>query len=152
MFSFLFIIGFVLVYIHSIGIQSKAFVKGKMFTISQLSQQDEFKLQEPARGELAVKKNSTTYLASMIMLYWINKFFSIGWTDFQTFPIIYFIRSFFTNRFCIYSGFELFTLVLIHTSPISMLKIKGKNKLLRQMFGIYSTYILFESEKYITHQ
>ena len=97
-----------------------------------------------------LKKNSTTYLASMIMLYWINKFFSIGWTDFQTFPIIYFIRSFFTNRFSIYSGFELFTLVLIHTSPISMLKIK--NKLLKQMFGIYSTYILFESEKYITHQ
>ena len=129
LFSFLFIIGFVLVYIHSIGIQSKVFVKGKMFTMmkfqfSQLSQQDEFKFQEPARGELAVKKNSTTYLASMIMLYWINKFFSIGWTDFQTFPIIYFIRSFFTNRFSIYSGFELFTLVLIHTSPISMLKIK----------------------------
>ena len=129
LFSFLFIIGFVLLYIHSIGIQSKVFVKGKMFTMmkfqfSQLSQQDEFKFQEPARGELAVKKNSTTYLASMIMLYWINKFFSIGWTDFQTFPIIYFIRSFFTNRFSIYSGFELFTLVLIHTSPISMLKIK----------------------------
>ena len=140
LFSFLFIIGFVLVYIHSIGIQSKVFVKGKMFTMMKFhnclnKMNSSFKSLREASSRL--KKNSTTYLASMIMLYWINKFFSIGWTDFQTFPIIYFIRSFFTNRFSIYSGFELFTLVLIHTSPISMLKIK--NKLLKQMFGIYST-------------